>query len=60
MQYGVPCIWVVCDPAADDTARTVRIIGTGWEIADPPGEYVGTYQLDGGSLVWHVFIGEEN
>jgi len=64
VQYGVPGIWAVCDPTADPVERTVRIVGTGWEIVGdaPLGEYIGTYQLDadGSSLMFHVFIGEEN
>ena len=28
---------------------------TGWQIEGDPGKYVGTFQLYGGGLVFHVF-----
>ena len=54
-QFAVPCLWALVDPAEQRTvAREFRVYGTGHHIA-VPGEYVGTYQEDGGSLVWHLF-----
>ncbi len=35
--------------------RTILIIGTGHDISGPEGEYVGTYQLHDGNLIFHVF-----
>lgn len=48
-------LWALCD---DTTAKEVRhfaIYGTGNPMPDEPGIYVGTYQLMGGQLVFHVF-----
>ena len=35
--------------------RTFEMYGTGHPMPANPGEYVETFQMDGGALVWHVF-----
>jgi hypothetical protein len=35
--------------------RNFATYGTGNPIPDGPGEYVGTYWVYGGSLIFHVF-----
>lgn len=55
MQGGNPCLWAMVDPAAALRERSFRIIGTGDEIKDNPGNYVATFQMLGGSFVFHVF-----
>ena len=57
MQGGNPCLWALVDPAAAVRERTFRIIATGDEIKDNPGNYVATFQMLGGSFVFHVFEG---
>lgn len=55
---GGPCLWAVVDDAQPTEPRTVRMIGTGHPIPDADTlVYVGTYQLHGGALVFHVFMG---
>jgi hypothetical protein len=54
-QAGVPCLWALVDPAKEKTTRTFAIVGTGHPLPPQPGVYVGSYQLDGGALVFHVF-----
>ena len=54
-QHDVPCIWALVDPDAPVEPREFRIIGTGHPITDELGPYVGTFQLMGGGLVFHVF-----
>jgi hypothetical protein len=61
VQHGAPYLWALVDPANVDAMRTrrFRLAGTGHPIEDTDGlKYVGTFQMFGGSLVWHVF--EEN
>ena len=57
VQRGVPCIWASCDP--DNTVIKRRIIT--YETGNPMrlnhGKYIGTYQMDSGMLVFHVFEG---
>ena len=54
-QNGKPCIWARVDTSAESEFRAFRTYGTGHPIHHPPGRYVGTYQLIGGALVFHVF-----
>jgi len=56
-QRDVPCVWaLVPDTNAEVVQeRTFAIYGTGHEHESIGGEYVGTFQLQGGALVFHVF-----
>lgn len=61
MQRGVPTIWALVDlPTIEDElpCQAFFIYGTGWEMPDSPGDYVGTYQSVSGRYVWHVFAQE--
>jgi hypothetical protein len=57
VQHGKPCIWAMVDPDAPTHTRHFRVIGTGhrFEADVLRSMYVGTFQLEGGSLVFHVF-----
>ena len=59
MQKRVPTIWHLSDPN-EPCASTVpiTIYGTGHDMPDDPGTYLGTFMTDGGSFVWHVFHGQ--
>ena len=60
LQNGTPCIWALVDPHASIVKRKLRIAGTGHPI-DPieTRNHVGTVQMLGGNLIWHVFdLGE--
>lgn len=55
-QDGVPCIWAMVDTTDPPESRIFRIYGTGHPVnADEELAYVGTCQLHGGSLVFHIF-----
>lgn len=55
-QRDTPRLWARIDPAqARSRWLHVRIFGTGHPIAGDPGDYLGTFQIHGGSLVFHVF-----
>lgn len=57
-QGGSPQLWALVDPKARQVQRRIRIYGTGNPVGEY-GKFVGTYQLAGGSLVFHVFdLGE--
>ena len=49
------CIWALCDPAAPEVPRHLAIYGTGNPMPDECGEYIATFQMYGGSLVFHAF-----
>lgn len=55
-QGETPCIWAKVDPAAPPIKRCFVTYGTGHDADDGAAvHYVGTYQLRGGALVFHVF-----
>jgi hypothetical protein len=56
VQGEQPCIWAKVDPTSESQLYRVRVIGTGHDINDDPGEYLDTIQIQGGSLILHVFI----
>lgn len=64
-QHGMPCIWALVDPSNKTEERHFEIFGTGHDIPmngerksyqNPvKRKYIGTFQLQGGSLVFHLF-----
>jgi hypothetical protein len=56
VQYDRPTLWAMVDPNETDVGPVeIRIFGTGHPMPDDPGRYIGTFQMSGGSLVFHVF-----
>lgn len=56
MQGDALCIWAIVDEAATDTEeRTIEVFGTGHPMGQVFRQYIGTVQMQGGALVWHVF-----
>lgn len=54
-QHGKICMWaIVPDPQAPVVVRVFSVYGTGDPI-NPGADYLGTFFMLGGSLVWHVF-----
>lgn len=60
MQNAKPQLWAVVDPNAPKSLARAYIVGTGHDMPENPGEYIGTFQmLQGGSpLVFHVFVSQ--
>lgn len=57
-QHEVPCIWALVDPTEPNEKRFIKVFGTGHDVHYEMGlsrNYLGTYQLHNGSLVFHVF-----
>lgn len=54
MQGAVPCIWARVDTEAALVKRAFCVRGTGHEVGTV-GAYVGTFQMAGGALVFHLF-----
>ena len=49
-------LWAEVEPERPSQERTVRIFGTGHAMPeDVPLHHVGTVQMAGGRLVWHVY-----
>jgi len=62
-QHGTLTLWVLVNTDSPTIRRFVAVHGTGHEIADNEfenGRYIGSVQMHGGSLVWHVVdLGED-
>lgn len=60
-QRDEPCVWALVDPGAPSVWRGFRIAGTGHDIQEFHClKHVGSFQMRGGMLVFHVFdLGEE-
>ena len=60
-QGDAVCIWALVDPDAEKLSRKFYIVGTGHELGsevstrDAAEAYVGTFQVHGGTLVFHLF-----
>lgn len=56
VQHGLPVMWALVDPTEEKEKRRFHTTGTGHPIHDPGAlKHVGSYQLDGGSFVGHLF-----
>lgn len=57
LQMGVPCLWALVNPEMPLEQRTILIAGTGHERDDLDGlvNFIGTFQMSGGMLIFHVF-----
>jgi hypothetical protein len=50
------CLWAKVEERNTDTEeRTIEVFGTGHPMSDDARRYIGTTQMQGGALVWHVF-----
>jgi hypothetical protein len=58
VQFGVPCIWAIVDPEKPLVETQFHLFGTGHAINQETGKltYVGSFQMLGGMLVWHLFV----
>lgn len=53
------CLWALVEPDNEKKPVRIRIFGTGHPVDDEMGlQYIDTFQLHGGSLVFHVFSEE--
>lgn len=55
-QHNFPVIWALVFPDAKKCKRKFKLVGTGRSIYEWTGlNYVGTFQLDGGNFIGHLF-----
>ena len=56
-QIGEPCIWAIVEPGEPVEPRFFRVYGTGhkWDTNVKATHYVGTFQLDDGGFIGHLF-----
>jgi len=56
VQHGQPRLWALVNPKNDLTPHRFYVRGTGHDAHGMDTElFVGTFQMDGGVLVFHVF-----
>lgn len=60
IQDGKPCIWAIVDTELPPIRRWFRLAGTGHPLDKVHLIHVGTFQLKGGALVFHLFEVEPN
>lgn len=53
-QYESPVIWALVEPEMPTESRKFVVYGTG-HPAPEAGQYLGTFQIEKGRLVFHVF-----
>ena len=58
VQHNIPCLWAAVDPEAELETRTIFTVGTGHPISLDAGRFIGTYQLNYGRFMGHVFESE--
>lgn len=61
LQNGALALWALVDPRAPGSTEpvTIKLLGTGHEHPDKRLEgfnHLSTVQMNGGALVWHVFV----
>lgn len=58
-QVNAAQMWVMLDPDEETEVRHFEVYGTGFEMRTltptEKREYIGTFQMDGGQLVFHLF-----
>ena len=54
-QHEIPCIWALVDPDAPKMSRRFITHGTGHPMTETTTCYLGSYQLQMGAFVFHVF-----
>ena len=49
------CLWAEVNDKATPVPRDIAIYGTGHEMPDYPGNYIGTFQMNQGQFVFHAY-----
>ena len=49
------CIWAECDSEKEVVDRSFVVVGTGREVPEDAKTYLGTFQIDSGRFIFHVY-----
>ena len=62
VQADRPYAWALVDPKRPLHSYRLHVFGTGHQVTDNPGRFLGTFLLPEDGLVFHVFVpdGEES
>lgn len=55
VQHGIPCLWAQVESDHKNEKRKIAIAGSGYPAPEPRDDYVGTFQIHDGNLIFHVF-----
>lgn len=55
VQNGEPHLWALVDESRPTKRRYFELYGTGHPVPDAVRNYIGTFQMRGGNLVFHLF-----
>lgn len=55
VQNEIPCIWALVDVNAEKETRNFKIFGTGHKVCSENLVFIGTFQMLGGGLIFHLF-----
>lgn len=55
VQDNEPQLWVLVNPENAPVIRTFQAVATGQHFDDSGCVYIGTFQINGGRLVFHLF-----
>ena len=56
MQGDNPCLWAMVDSSSEIQKVKFIVRGTGHEFEpNTTQSYIGTFQMAGGGLIWHLF-----
>jgi hypothetical protein len=56
IQDGIPCLWAKVNPTMPKNPMKLGIYGTGHQHDAISGIFLATFQMQGGSLVFHAFL----
>jgi hypothetical protein len=54
-QFNAPQMWILLDSDLPKTLRRFIVLPTGVSVPDVPLNYCGTFQINDGALIFHVF-----
>lgn len=57
VQNSWPYLWALVDTSQSNEERKILICGTGHKMTNVITQYIATFQMENGSLVFHVFEG---
>ena len=59
VQAGQPWMWARVEIGEPPTTHHFRIAVTGHNLGSNVGKHIGSFQMHGGALVFHVFAGAQ-
>jgi len=55
VEHGIPFVWGVVSTDSPPISHVLFLRGTGHPFTGQEGDHIGSFQLDNGALVFHLF-----